>query len=163
VQALFELIFTSIFVFSWLALPSVSRAMLAPLTDVFRLSPVVHEYYVPILLLGLATIAQQCVTLARPQWSWVRPAVLLITNGIGLVMLVSLLTTPGPYISLAHPATDFSRYGQALGIVNTVFFFSMVAMALGSLISVIVYGFKLFRELRRLDDPGGSAAVLRFL
>lgn len=160
-RALFELAFTMAFIFSWLALPHVAPAVFAPLNGILKLTPAWNAYYLPILFIQLAVLGQQCLAMARPQWTWLRPAGQLFANAAGIIIVVFMMTTP-PYVLIVDPA-NLERYGHATGIVNLIVLLSLAGVALGMLMACIVYAVQFFRQFRRFHSDPHNAPVLRML
>lgn len=71
----------------WLAIPRFQFLVLGPAAGEVRLSPVWHRYYVPVLVLFLAGIAQRAMGVARPGWNWLLPISRFLIDGIGAVLM----------------------------------------------------------------------------
>jgi len=116
-------------------------------------------YYLPVLLLTLAGMAQQIINLYRPQWTWLPPVTRLISNAIVLGM-VSSLARLYPYVLLVDPAHNGARYGALNVIINQSILWSLFGMAIGMLIAVIVNAFKSIQQIRRLlHRPRDAASI----
>jgi hypothetical protein len=153
VQAFWELVTNSTAIAIWLSLPHYSHMILGDLTRVFRLSPEWQRYYWPILGLMFISLLQQITTFFRPDWRWLRPAVQLGVNVMGLLIIETLSKTH-PYVLLLNPASNQARYGDACLALNQLIFVSLLATAIGLLIAGGVHAVQLVLHFKRtLDDP----------
>jgi hypothetical protein len=159
-ESIFGLVFSIIFVVWWLVMPVYSHQIFGPADGILTLAPSVHAYYLPVLLLTLAGMAQQIINLYRPQWTWLPPVTRLITNAIGLG-IVSSLARLYPYVLLVDPAHNGARYGLLSVIVNQSVMWSLLCVAIGMFISVIVYAFKSIHQVRRLLHRPRDAASMQ--
>jgi len=159
-QAIFELAFSMVFIFGWLALPYMAASIFPPFDGVFKLTPDWSPYYWVILCTQLAVFGQQCLAMSRPQWSWLRPAGQMFANASAFVVVLCMLSTP-PYILPANQAA-LERYGHALRPINQIVFYSLACFGLGMLIACIVYAVKFFLQFRRFQHGlYGTASAVR--
>ena len=159
-ESIFGLAFSIIFVIWWLVMPAYSQQIFGPANGILMLAPSVHAYYLPVLLLTLAGMAQQIINLYRPQWTWLPPVTRLITNAIGLGV-VSSLARLYPYVLLVDPAHNGARYGLMSVVINQSVMWSLLCVAIGMFISVIVYAFKSIHQVRRLLQRPRDGASLQ--
>jgi hypothetical protein len=148
-ESVFGLAFTIIFVVWWLAMPAYSHQIFGPTDGILVLAPPLHAYYLPVLLLTLVGMAQQGINLYRPQWLWLPPLTRLFTNAIGLGIVTSVAKLY-PYVLLVDPAHNGARYGLMSVVINQSVMWSLLCVAIGMFISVIVYAFKSIHQVRRL-------------
>lgn len=75
----------------WLAAPAFPYLVLGSASASLRLSSAWHRFYVPILLLVLASISQRIVNFFRPNWTWLVPVARLFINAAAVPILYGLL------------------------------------------------------------------------
>jgi len=160
IESIFGLAFCIVFVIWWLAMPAYSHKIFGPADGILVLSPSLHAYYLPVLLLALVSMAQQGISLFRPQWTWLPPIAQLISNAIGLG-IVSSVAKLYPYVLLVNPASNGARYGLMSVIINQSILWSLFCVAVGMLVSVIVYAFKSIQQVRRLLHRPRDAASMQ--
>lgn len=151
VQAFWELVINSTFIVTWLSLPHYSQMILGDLTGVFRLNPVWQRYYWPILGLMLIALLQQLTTFLRPNWKWLRPAVQLGINLLGLLIVEGMFKAY-PYVVLLNPASNQGHYSNDYVILNRVIAFTLMGMAIGMLIACLVYAVQLVLHFKRSSE-----------
>ena len=102
-QALGELTASIVFL-GWLFwLQAFSFRLFGSLSGNLSFNPEWRSYYLPVLLLMLALVAQQCIIVFRPQWTWLRPLARLVVHGVGIVVVASMLKIE-PFIRLTGTA-----------------------------------------------------------
>lgn len=153
VQAFWELVMNSTAIAIWLSLPHYSHTILGDFTQVFRLSPEWQQFYWPIWGLMVIALLQQLTTFLHPDLKWLRPAVQLGINVLGL-LIVEAMFNAYPYVVLLNPASSQGRYGNDYVILNRVIFFTLLGTAIGMLIACLVYAVQLVLHFKRsLEDP----------
>lgn len=148
VKAMVDAGATCVFIVSWLSLPYFAQRILGEFNGIFRLAPQWDEYYWPVLGLILLTLGHQMLTLARPQWTWVRPAGQLVVNMLYLQMVFTLLNVR-PALILLNPAINQARYGDIASNLNKVIYLWLLIMVAGMLIACLVNAVQLTLRLRR--------------
>jgi hypothetical protein len=71
----------------WLAIPRFQFLVLGPAAGEVKLSAQWHRYYIPVLLLFLAGMAQRATSIARPGWVWLLPISRCVISGVGAVLM----------------------------------------------------------------------------
>ncbi len=151
VQAFWELVMNSTAIAIWLSLPHYSRTILGDFTQVFRLSPEWQRFYWPILGLMFIALLQQLTTFLRPGLKWLRPAVQLGINLLGL-LIVEAMFKAYPYVVLLNQAPNQGRYGDDYVILNRVIFFTLMGIGIGMLIACLVYAVQLVLHFKRSSE-----------
>jgi len=107
----------------WLAIPRFQFLVLGPAAGELELSSGVwNRYYLPVLLLFLAGMAQRTTTLVRPQWNWLLPMSRFVIDGVGavlmfffpshaLVVVSQAAADPAQAERLAATANNWLRWG----------------------------------------------------
>jgi len=90
-HSLSGLVVWSIFTLWWAAVPYFPGLLFGTWAQGLELAASWHHFYLPVLLLLLAGIAQRAANLARPEWTWLLPGVRVIINGIALAMQVPMI------------------------------------------------------------------------
>lgn len=147
-----ELFFNAYFVVWWLAVGYYPHSFFGFASDLFRTAPALGAYYWPIWGLALINLTQQIINAFRPQWNWLRPATLLLTNTIFAALLGFMLRTQS-LVVIQPQYSQVERYARASGIVNIVAFWALVGMAAGALIQCCVYSYQLIQHLRSRHRP----------
>jgi hypothetical protein len=150
VEALGEAIISIIFIAIWLSWRDSYLNLFGPVAGIFRLAPDWQRLYWPVLALSLAGLAQQLTSLARPEWTWLRPSVLLATSATGVGFLISAMAAR-PYVVLLNPAVNQPRYGHLVAVLDRVAYWSLLGAIAGLGIACLVYAYQCARLIRR--DP----------
>lgn len=158
-ESISGLVFQAVFLAWWLSVPHDWRLVFGPGAGIFTVSPALHGYYVPVMLLTVAGMAQSIVNLFRPQWTWLPPATRLITTAIGLGILKSI-SSAYPYIILTETASHVARYVSTAAIINQCILWSAVITEIVMVIIMIVYAFQCVQAARRWMEGDRSPAVL---
>lgn len=158
-RTLLDLFFNANFVVWWLAIGHYPHTFFGVAAGPFKPAAGLGAYYWPVLGLALVNLAQQITNAFRPQWTWLRPATLLVTNTTFVVLLTFMLKI-NPLVVLTDPYVSVARYMQAARIVNIVVYWCIVGMAVGVFIACCVYVYQTLQNLRRwLGRPGSPAPV----
>ena len=160
-----------------LAIPYAPFLILGPAAAFLKPAPMWHSYYLPLILLSVVGLANQCATLARPQWTWLPPTVRLLTTLFGLIVVNSMINAAG--INVAGQTTGgewhpfvVARYAQAsaqlihvVAYVNLSVLLTLAVTWFGLAIAVIVQAWQLLRHLRKRTaqarDPALRDAVAK--
>ncbi len=70
----------------WLGVPEFRWLLHALTAGNVNLAHAWDVFYIPILLLWLAGLAQRCINLIRPQWNWLLPVTRFAVNVVGTVL-----------------------------------------------------------------------------
>lgn len=158
-QNFLELFFSANFVVAWVAIGHYLPRFSSFLADFFQLGRGLEVGYWVILGLSLINLAQQITNVARPQWTWLRPATLLLTN-TGSLVFTCLVIRMEPLLVLKDADTRLAREVHAVATVNTIIHWSLVGLAVSVLVACCVYGYQTFQYLRhRQGRPGMPAPV----
>jgi hypothetical protein len=166
-QTVCQLIF-GVFGLVWLLLISHSPFLiLGPAAAFLHASPLVHKYYLPIVLLGVLSLIRSSVTLARPQWTWF-PKMGELVQGVFVLILVNfLLKASGqmsngewhPFVVVADSVRNSAQYIKVAAIVNVSILLSLAGTWIGLSIAMIVQlGQFVFRKRR---TGSGQTATLQ--
>jgi len=101
----------------WLGVPAFRWLLLGFTAGNVKLAPVWEMFYVPILLLWLAGLAQRCINLVRPQWNWLLPVTRLAVNGVGTVLQYFIWKNL-PAVVLADGASSSAHYKAVANGIN---------------------------------------------
>lgn len=150
-ESIFGLVAGSVYTIWLLAAPYHPYLIFGPAASALRLTPVWQKFYLPVVVLALAGLAQAAVNLVRPDWTWLRAATRLVTNAVGLFILRSILTKPHPFVTAIPDAgTNSAHYELLASIVNLCLSLSMAGVAIGMSIAFIFNAWLCLTELRRL-------------
>jgi hypothetical protein len=149
-KTIFELFFNLAFVLWWIRVAPIRQlALFMTLGPAglsahipFQLGPVWHTLFVPVILLSLAGIGQQIVTLIHPSWVKFYSIARLIVNG-GSLILFYFVIRASELLVLVPGTADAANFAEPLRIVNLTLHYSMM---LGAVITV----FESLKAIRRL-------------
>jgi hypothetical protein len=158
-ESIAGLVFGAVFLAWWLAVPHDWRLVFGPGAGIFTVSPTLHSYYVPVIVLTLLGLAQNVINLFRPQWTWLPPATRLITTAVGLGIANSIKSAY-PYVVLTDAAVRLARYEKVAVIVNQSIFVSVVVTEIVMFILVIVYAIQCVLAARRWMEGDRNPAAL---
>ena len=136
----------------WLALPHYQALILGSGAAHLRLAPTWHRFYVPMLLLVLASIGQRMVSLWRPNWTWVVPIVRMLINGAAVPILFVLVFKSRTFVMLTDGIQSTPHYEQVLDNFNGMIRWGILGPWLWFYtgISAIVYAWYSVPHVRRL-------------
>jgi hypothetical protein len=151
----------------WLLIaPQYPFLVFGPAAAFLKLGPLWHQFYLPIILLTLAGLAHQLVSLARPQWTLLPPIGRLLTTGLSLVLLnfVIKAATPTPngdwhpFVVLAQTVQNSAQYNRIAAIVNVMILISLAAAWLGLCIAGTIQTWEFLQLVRkRMLRPPAAA------
>jgi hypothetical protein len=170
-QTIFELIFGIVGLLWLLALPQYPFLILGPAAAFLKPAPMWHSLFLPMILLALAGLVRQCVSLMRPQWTWLLPAARLFNTVLGLVlvnfMIGAAAQTPNgewhPYVVAANSVANSAQMNRIAGIVNMSILLTLAVTWLGLCIAGIIQAWQLLCLLRRGTSQARDPALLRML
>ncbi|HEY1936359.1 MAG TPA: hypothetical protein VGJ33_00310 [Candidatus Angelobacter sp.] len=165
VESIFGLVFSIIFIVWWLGLPRYGDALFGPAATILWqgpaflwLNPALRAYFLPVLVPTAIMIAQQCINIVRPQWTWLRASSLLVADAISLGIVTSVARIH-PYVLFAETGKDAAQHAQVALILNQVIMWSIIGAAVGIGIALLVHAFQTVQTVRRIiGSPRGSAS-----
>jgi hypothetical protein len=152
-ETIFELLFSILFVFGWLALPQIVHAMFAPISGILVAAPALNIYFWLILIPTFLGMAQQLINLFRPQWTWLRPSGRLVSTVITLGIVASVLRIYPYYaVSSGLPASDAKNaayYTKLALTLNQILQWSLICFVIALVIAVIVFTVQTVQVFRK--------------
>jgi hypothetical protein len=103
----------------WLALPRYPSLILGSAAAHLKLAPAWHNFYVPLLLVLLASISQRVISLFRPEWTWFVPFMRVIINATGALVLYFLVFKSQALAVVAETFKGIPQYEQLADTVNS--------------------------------------------
>jgi hypothetical protein len=163
--SLIGLIMWSMVAIWWLALPHYQQLILGSGAAHLRLASTWHRFYVPILLLVLASISQRILSLFRPNWTWVVPVVRVLINAAAVPILCVLMFKSPTFVVLGDGIQSTPHYQQLVDNFNGMIRWGILGPWLWFYtgISAIVYAWYAVPHFRRLirrtrtQSPSGVA------
>jgi hypothetical protein len=158
------------FGFIWLLLlPKYPVLILGPAAAFLKAGPMLHAFYLPIVLLSVVGLVRSGITLARPQWTWFPTSSQLLSSVLTLIvlnyMIDSITKAPSayPFVVLQDAVRNSPKYFQLAGIVNVSILASVVFAWLGVCIAAIAQTWAFLRYLRKRASavPGTASAGAR--
>lgn len=174
-QSVFELIFSVIGLLWLLAMPHYPFLVLGPAAAFLRPGPMWHSFYTPILLLSMAGIAGQIVSLLRQQWNWFPPLMRLVNTGLSMTILYFML---GPTFHVAggglqpflvvnaaavSAADKAAQYSKLAAVANLSILLCMVCVWVGLSIGGVKQTWDLLQQLAGRAGPPRELAIFRCL
>ena len=135
----------------WIAVPHFPRLILGPGAAYLKLASSWHRFYVPILLLVLASALQRVVTLFRPTWTWAIPVTRMLINGAAVPVLYWLMFKNATLVVLADGIQSNSHYEQLAGNFDGLIRWGILGpwLWIYAAISAVVYAWYSVPHLRR--------------
>jgi hypothetical protein len=171
-HSIFELIF-GVIGFAWLLLvPHYPFLVLGPAANFIGPGSLWHTYYLPMVLLSFAGIAHQCVSLARPQWTWLPPTARLVITVLSLALVQSMLraagqgTGPDWHPFVAPTAAFTGAAGEAVkvvAVINVIAVVSLLCTWFGLGIAAVKQTWDVLRHFRKQAASSRDIALLRCL
>jgi hypothetical protein len=117
-----------------------------------KLAPTWHRFYVPMLLLLLASILQRVVSLWRPTWTWVVPVMRVLVNGAAVPILCVQMFKSPTLVVLADGIQNTPQNQQLVENLNGLLRWGLLGpwLWLYAGISALVYAWYCIPHLRRL-------------
>lgn len=150
-ESIFGLVFSIFFVIWWLSLPRYGYLILGHGLDsgTIMMNPALRAYYLPALLPTLVLMAQQCINIFRPELTWLKPALALVSDVIAFVIFQSVVEHY-PYVLINWAAKGAGSYVKVEFIVNQVFLWSLVSALIGVGVALIVHAYQTVLAIHRL-------------
>jgi hypothetical protein len=159
IESIFGLVFSVFFIFCWFSLPRFGHFLSDQAGGAVTLNPALRNYYLLPLIPTLVLLAQQCINLIRPLWTWVRSSFMPLSDLMVLGILAAIAGHQ-PYLLLVEGAADSAKFAQALPAINRMISLGLLAFAIGLGIAAAVHLFQTLRDLRRLrGERLGQAPV----
>ena len=153
---------------AWLLLvPYYPVLILGPAAAFLKASPLVHTFYLPILLLSAAGLLRSGITLARPQWTWFPLLTQIVQSVLTLIvlnyMIQAVSRTPGayPFVVLEDSVRESQKYLPLVKIVNVSMLLGVAGTWIGLCIAAIVQTWQFLRHLRRRNSGTQQSAQPR--
>ncbi len=149
----------------WLAVPHFPQLILGSGAAHLELASSWHRFYVPMLLLVLASIFQRVLSLLRPTWTWVVPVIRMLINGAAVPILCLLMFKSPTLVVLMEGIQSTPHYEQVIDNFNGMIRWGILGPWLWMYtgISAIVYAWysipHLRRLIRRTRGQASSAAI----
>jgi cytochrome oxidase assembly protein ShyY1 len=130
-----------------------------------------HSFYLPLVLLSIAGLVNQCASLARPQWAWLPPTARLLTTIFSLVVVNFMINaasqTPNgewhPFVVLANSVHGSAQLNRVAAYVNLSVLLTVLVTWFGLAIAVVVQAWVLLRHLRKRTAHARDPALLCML
>lgn len=134
----------------WMAVPHAPFLVLGPASGHLKLTQAWQTFFVPILLLLFAGLAQRCVNLARPQWNWILPATRVVANSIGVV-LQYFIWKSSPFFVVSPGPNNAERYNHLAQVFNALISYGVLSwLWVYLLVNAVVYAWLCVRHLRHV-------------
>lgn len=162
----------NVFALNWLLLlPHHPFLILGPAEALLHAAPLVHTFYVPIVVLSVILILRGAIMLARPHWSLFPQASMLFNEALLFIVLSLVLnsaaTTPGgswaPFVTLLPGLANPMHYVKVPAIVNVSILISLVIGWFVQGIAIIVHSWQLRQRIRERKAVTGHAATISML
>jgi len=170
VQSVFELICAGVGLAWLLAVPSYPFLILGPAAAFLKPGPIWQHFYLPMVLLALLGLVHQCISLARPQWTWFPYAARLLTTVLTMILLNSMINAAQglsgewhSFVVLANAALSSPQHDRMAAIVNTCVLLSLAGVWIGLSIAGVKQTWELLQEVRKNPSHKRAAALLRVL
>jgi hypothetical protein len=136
----------------WLAVPHFPQLILGSGAALLKLASTWHRFYVPMLLLLLASITQRVVSLLQPTWTWVVPVMRTVINAAAVPILCVLMFKSPTLVALADGVENTAHNQQLVENFNGMIRWGILGPWLWFYagISAVVYAWYSVPHLRRL-------------
>ena len=165
VQAVCEFVFGCFGLVWLLLLPTYPVLILGPASAFLKTGPMLHTFYVPIVLLAVGVLLRSAIVLARPQWTsfplWTQILQAVLTLILLNYMIAATLRSPSAhFVVLAQSAQGSAHYERIAAIVNASILISLIAAWVGVSIGGVIHTWELLRYLRkRISRANQTASV----
>lgn len=145
----FDLVFSALFVAFWAAWPR-SEFLRTLAHSGIELSPAWAPFYLPILVVAIASMAAKAVVMIRPEWTRFR-LLAGIAGTLAGVVILSLLLRAGDLVMLTIPVRPHAE--RLVRIVNTTL---RVSFVIAMTITVATTAWEVWRYWRARPRVGGA-------
>jgi hypothetical protein len=165
VKTAFDLFFNVVFLLWWIRVsPIRNLALIAALGPLglaaheipFQMGPVWNTLHWPVILISLATIVRQILTLMHPERVRLYSVMRVITNG-GSAILLYLLTRTNELFVLVPGTADAAKFSESLHSANMTARYAVIFAALVTLVECVKQLWRLFRLGRR---PAAASSMV---
>jgi len=158
----------NIFGLVWLLLvPTYPFLILGPAAAFLKAGPLLHQFYLPFVLLSVVALVRSGITLARPQWAWFPLLSQLVQSVLMLILLhymiqaITRAPSAFPFVVVQDAVRDSAKYIKVVAIVNVSLLVSVACTWLGVCIAAIIQIWALLRYLRkRPSTPRGIVSLI---
>jgi hypothetical protein len=171
-QTIFELIFGIGGLLYLLAIPYAPFLVLGPAAAFLRPAPMWHSYYLPLITLSVVGLANQCASLARPQWTWLPPTARVLTTFFGLIVVNSMINaamtnaagqTPNgewhPFVVVANSMQASAPLHRVAAYVNVSVLLTLAVTWFGLAVAVVVQAWALLRHFGKRKAQARDPAL----
>jgi hypothetical protein len=153
-----------------LLVPTYPWLILGPAAIFLKGSPMMHPFYIPIVLLSVIGLLRSATILARPQWTAFPLWTQLIQGAITLILLHFLLNaaarpTPAsawhPFVMAREGLQGTANYVGVAAIVNTSILLSLAGTWLGLCIAMAIHAWRLLCYLRKRISGTRQVATMQ--
>ena len=102
----------------WLAIPHFPFLILGSAAAQVKLAPSWHLFYLPTLLLILASISQRVINLFHPDWTWLLPVMRLLINAASVPILYFLVFKSRTLVVVADAFKGIPQYENLAGSLD---------------------------------------------
>jgi len=136
-----ELIFGVIGLVWLLAVPSYPFLLVGPAAMFVKPAPIWSEIYIPLLVLAMAGITENVITLLRPDLRWFRPVFRIFSSAFCIWIGYRLLQTQSYAVALNGDGTQYTT------IINQILHWGIRGTMLGFGIAICVHVWEIVKDL----------------
>jgi hypothetical protein len=160
VELVFNLLFASLF----LNMPGVRRlfesAVIGPVVTMpFKFGPWWELLAAALIVNSLVQATMNAINLVRPDWSRLRAATLVATNGFLLIVAVYILRVRN-FVTVADTVSHPARYAHATNELNELIVVTLLCLVLASAVTVVTNVRKLVRRLEVFPNVHQDAGAI---
>jgi len=145
----------------WLLLvPHHPFLIFGPAAAFLKLGPIWYAFYLPAVLLSVATLVRLGIALARPRWTAFPIWTQLVQSLLMLIFVHYMIAAVGhttgggwqPFVAIADNMLGTEKYAQLIkvvAIINVSLLISLVCMWVGVCIGVAAQTWKLLKHIRK--------------
>jgi hypothetical protein len=157
----------------WLLLvPNHPFLILGPAAAFLKLGPILHTFYIPIVLLTVAVIVRLAVALARSQWTAFPLWSQLLQTVVSLILVHYMIQAAGhpmqgdwhPFVTIAdglRGSEQYLRFTKIAAIVNVALMISLVCTWVGLCIGGGVQTWGLLKHIRKHNSVSQQPASVQ--
>ena len=167
VKSACELIFGLVGLVWLLLVPHYPFLILGPAAAFLKAAPILHTFYIPILLLCLASLLRSTIMLARPGWAafplWSQLSQNLFTFAVLSFLINAAHGSNGawqPFLLPDNAVSNSAHYMQAAGFVNLSILLCMAGTWLGLCIASVAQVWQLLMYHRKRSSGTHQPASL---
>jgi hypothetical protein len=136
----------------WLSIPRFPYLLLGSNSEHLQLAPSWHRFYIPMLLLLLASISQRVVNIFRPTWTWLVPVSRTLINAAAVPILCVLLFQSRAIVVVSENVPDPAKFQSLAENTNNALRWGIFGpwLWLYAGISAFVYAYYSIPHIRRL-------------